>query len=387
LASIDAARGAAMIFVCLSHFANNYHFATGARQEGIYLFTIGLVASPTFVIVSGIVAGFMSVARKVSFARFRRKLLDRGVFLLLVGHAVLASTGALAGKGFSYAYRIGYITDAIAIAILIGPWLVAALHPKSRLLLAAGIFGLDWCAIMFWHQNAGIYTLAKHYLIGVVDPVAAGVTFPAFPVIPWFAVYLVGTVIGERVGASYARGDRREGERLLARIGMASFVFGSGAKLGLILIKRFAPHVAQGHPSLMPLLSSYQKYPPGPTYLLFYTGAGLMIVAGVLGAERQGMLSLLLNLLREIGQASLFSYVVEFHLYAVLLPMLRLHYSPFWPLLFGLSVLLLAAAAAAWNSIEGNRFLTVGIAPLLERNALRRRNGRDNEVTVDVAAA
>ena len=60
VASIDSARGAAMLFVCLAHFANAYQFVSGADASGMYLVLIGMVASPTFVIVSGFVAGFLS---------------------------------------------------------------------------------------------------------------------------------------------------------------------------------------------------------------------------------------------------------------------------------------------------------------------------------------
>lgn len=98
----------------------------------------------------------MAAARRRSFSHFRRKLVDRGVFLLLVGHAVLAVIGALSGAGFAYAYSIEYITDAIAVAIIVGPWLVVTLRQKWRLLLAAGIFGLDLCAIMFWQPSAAL---------------------------------------------------------------------------------------------------------------------------------------------------------------------------------------------------------------------------------------
>jgi uncharacterized membrane protein len=387
LASIDAARGAAMMFVCLAHFGNYYPFASVGGEVGILLYAIGMVASPTFVTVSGMVAGFMSVARRRSFPHFRRKLVDRGVFLLLVGHAVLASMVVLAGKSLSFAYRIEYITDAIAVAIIIGPWLASKLQQKWRLLLAIGIFAMDWCAILFWQPSAGLPTLAKHYLVGLLNPADLGVRWPAFPVIPWFAVYLVGTVIGEGVGAYYIQERRKEGHQFLAKIGLASFLVGFGIKLAFVLLKHSVPDFVQVHPNLMPLLSNYQKYPPGPIYACFYTGAGLLLVAGVLEAGRLGIQTFLFNQLRRIGQASLFSYVVQFQLYSVMLPRLRLEYTPFWPILFVLSLVVLTAAAAVWNAIDGNRFLTVGIGPLLERNALRRREIRDGQIRVDFSPA
>jgi uncharacterized membrane protein len=385
LSSLDAARGAAMLFVCMSHFASSYLLASGAIEAGGDLASIGMLASPTFVAVSGIVAGFIFVTRRRSFAHFRRKLVDRGVFLLLIGHPVLAVTGVLAGTGFSRGYRVGYITDAIAVAIIIGPWLVRTSTQRFRLLLAGGIFAVDWCAILLWSRSAGTSALAKHYLIGLLNPADVGVDFQAFPVIPWVAVYLVGTVIGERVASYYLHGARREGHLYLARIGFASFLIGAGGKLGLILLRHSAPPFAQAHPRLIALLSSYQKFPPGPIYICLYAGAGLLLVAGILEAGRRGNHIIAFSLLRQIGQASLFSYIAESYLYHGLFRSLRLPYTPLWPLLFFLSLAVIVAAAAVWNSIEGNRFLTVGIAPFLERNA-RRREIRHGRIRVDVAA-
>lgn len=384
-ASIDAARGAAMLFVCLSHFGRYFSLVSGAGDEGVYINLIGMVASPTFVTVSGMVAGFMFVARSKSFPHFRRKLIDRGVFLLLVGHTALSLTGVLAGKSLSFAFSIEYITDAIAVAVIIGPWLVGALGQKSRILLAVGIFAVDWFAILFWHPSGVATTLAKHYFVGLLNPEDAGVLFLTFPVVPWFAVYLIGTAIGERVGACYAQEKRREGHRLLAKIGLASFVFSVAVKFAFVLLKLSIPNFALVHPNLVPILSSYQKYPPGLTYVCFYAGAGLLMVAGVLEAARRRMQPFLLNQLRQIGQASFFSFVLQFQLYHVLIPKLHLPYTRAWPLLFLFSLVLLAIGAAAWNSVEGNRFLTVGIGPLLERRARRREERREPQLVLNVS--
>jgi uncharacterized membrane protein len=386
LASIDAARGAAMIFVCLSHFAGNYPFPASAGDLSSQLYAIGMIASPTFVSVSGMMAGFMSVARADAFGHFRQKLIDRGVFVLFVGHLVLALTVALGASTFAISSRIEYITDATAISVIIGPTLVMQLRGRVRLVLAAGIFAADWCAVLFWSPATPTMILAKHYLVGLLGPNEAGVPFPAFALIPWFAVYLLGTVIGERVGAYYSRHDRVGGHRILATIGVVGFMVGATAKIGLAVAKRYIPDFAQVHPNLFPLLSSYQKYPPGPVYVCFYASAGLLLIAGVMEVGRMGRLQFAFNQLRQIGQASLFCYVVQTALYQVLLPKLHLQPGRLWPLHYLASLVLLALAAAAWNSVDGNRVLTVGIGRMLERRASR-RHGRGVERINRVAPA
>src|SRR5437763_5821461 len=116
VASIDAARGAAMFFVCLAHFANSYQIISGASEAGGYLVIVGMVASPTFVTMSGLVAGFLFVTRGSSFTALRYKLIDRGLFLMVVGHAILALSSLLTGHNFGHALRVGYITDVIGFA-------------------------------------------------------------------------------------------------------------------------------------------------------------------------------------------------------------------------------------------------------------------------------
>jgi len=44
-----------MLFVCMAHFAYSYLFIAGAGVAGADLASVGMVASPTFVAVSGMV--------------------------------------------------------------------------------------------------------------------------------------------------------------------------------------------------------------------------------------------------------------------------------------------------------------------------------------------
>jgi uncharacterized membrane protein len=382
VASIDAARGSAMLFVCLAHFTNSFFFQNGQEGIGDKLVAIGMLASPTFVIVSGLVAGFLAVTRRSSFPHFRRKLIDRGLFLLVAGHLVLAVSGFGSGKGFVSAYRLEYITDAIGFAILLGPWLVAALAGRSRLLLAAAIFVFDWCAILLWAPSNGIPSLAKQYLVGAVDGGRWLDTAGGFALIPWFAVYIVGTVIGGRVGAYYASKRPGAARLFLARTGIVSVTCALAARIGSHFLTRTAPLFAQTHATLLHLLSLYQKFPPGPVYLCFFGGAGMLLVAAVLEAGHIGMAPWLMNELRQLGQASFFVYVIQFYVYGVVLHALRLPYTPFWPLIFLFTIALLALVATAWNWKEGNRFLTIGIGALLDRADRRRRETRDRPTAV-----
>ena len=383
--SIDAARGAAMLFVCLAHFSGAYFFDAGAGDTGEYLILIGMLASPTFVTVSGLVAGFLAVTRSGSFVQLRQKLIDRGLFLLVVGHVVLALTGAFAGRGFVHAYKVGYITDVVGFAVILGPWLVSVLKARLRIILAAGVFVSSWIAVFFWEPSGGIAAAAKHHLIGFPD--LANSTSGDFPIFPWFAVYLAGTVIGERLGEYYRSKRQHVGHMMLARLGAIALTLGVAAKVALHVIRAGSPALERVHPVLMFSVSSYQKFPPGPVYLVLFGGAGMLLVAAILEAGRRGMQPFFLNQLRQIGLASLFIYIVQFYVYVVVLRSLRLPYTPFWPLLFLFSIVFLAKAAAVWNAREGNRFLTVGVAALLRVVERRKQSALTKQIGLDVSVS
>src|SRR4051812_29399227 len=138
--SIDAARGAAMLFVFLSHFTAAYFWPDGPFEVASYLATASMVASPTFVVVSGMVIGFLAVTDPPGFPTLRIKLLDRGLFVLIVGHFLLVLTTRSGFADLGHAYRTSFITDAIAVAIIVGPWLLTAFGSRRRFLLAISIF-------------------------------------------------------------------------------------------------------------------------------------------------------------------------------------------------------------------------------------------------------
>ena len=115
----------------------------------------------------------------------------------------------------------------------------------------------------------------------------------------------------------------------------------------------------------------YQKFPPGPVYLGFFGGAGLLLLAAILELDRRGEFPRVMNELRRVGRASLFAFIAQYALYVSLMGRLRLSYTPLWPLLFLFSLIILARGAAAWDRHDGNRFLTVGLVFMLRQKTQR----------------
>jgi uncharacterized membrane protein len=370
LGAIDAVRGAAMLFVFLAHFTSVYLWRTEARELASYLATLSMIASPTFVIVSGMMVGFFAATNPAGFHDLRIKLLDRGVFLLVVGHLLLAIAVTRAPSSFAAAYLTSFITDAIAVSIIVAPWLMTALDATTRIATAASVFLVNWLVIVQWHPAAAGLVLVKRYLVGTVSGPGSREVL-VFPVFPWVAAYLAATVLGELVGKMYANGDRKGAHQLLARIGGVSFLVAG-------LIDGATDGLRSAHAGLAGLgwsptwfLAMYQKFPPGPVYLGFFGGAGIVLLAAILEIDRRGAFPRVMNKLRQLGRASLFAFIAQYALYVAVLGRLHPPYTPLWPVFFVFSIIVLVQGAAAWDRHDGNRFFTVGLASLLRRNAPR----------------
>src|SRR5438105_13904726 len=167
LDSIDAVRGTAMLFVFLAHFTGIYLWRTGARELASYLSLVSMIASPTFVAVSGMLVGFFSATNPQGFQELRIKLLDRGLFLLILGHLLLAITVTPASTTFAAAYRTSFITDAIALSIVIAPSLLKLFGLWSRSAFALSLFVLNWLAIIEWHPLGVGLLFLKRYFVGM----------------------------------------------------------------------------------------------------------------------------------------------------------------------------------------------------------------------------
>jgi hypothetical protein len=368
-----------MIFVCLSHFALAYLSPHGATI-GDFMILVSMLASPTFMLVSGMTVGCLVLMYPRDVARLQLLLLDRGLFLLVVGHIVLAGA-MLQTHSPQAAYSTGFITDAIAVAMIIGPRITARVPMRSRAIAAALLYTLNWILIVGWHPSGGIMALVKYRAIGELPATHQALQPAVFPVLPWFAVYLVGTVLGQHFARQLQNGMTNAARRSLLVCGAVAMLAGLLVHTAIDRFEaRSLAHLDAG--SLELLAAPAHKAPPGFVYLLFFGGAGLMVVWLVLALDARNHLRSVLSVLRHFGKASLLVFLVQEYLYFVLLRRWNPPYTRVWPLLYLASLVPLVTAAMLWNRINGNRWFTVGLTALARRRAVRRRRERAPFVVV-----
>lgn len=305
---LDASRGLTMFFVLLSHFASVYF--TAPEQEGwrAALIRIGMIATPTFVILSGMVLGVQHHAAHANFDRIRAGYIDRGLFLLFIGHLVIS----FALQRVEHTMLQLYSTDVIGTAMIVGAFLVSKLTTRSRLGVSAAVYVASWVAIYAWHPHAASGMEAiKELLVGSLTPnVLAG---GSCPIAPWFAVYLASSVLGERLaGMAHSGAVRRSWNEFV--------LCGTGGIAAMVAVKlaalRLGVSPLTGNVSSA-LLRVGQKSPPAPLYLMFYGGIGLLLMCGCLVAEKRQWCRRAFRCVTTCGEASLFVFLAHFYLFWV----------------------------------------------------------------------
>jgi hypothetical protein len=188
----------------------------------------------------------------------------------------------------------------------------------------------------------------------------------AFPVLPWAGVFLASTAMGEQLHRARARGlDHVARQSWLA----ATVLLASTVPLWLL-------HRALSWNHVLWRLTMYgQKMPPGPMYLALYGGCGCMLLALFVELERRGWNGRAGRLLAMVGRCSLFAFVAQYAVYYTALQLLRPSLAGPFVVWLTASVLLLVAATAVWDAIDGNRWITVGLwqpVPGIRRSPVRR---------------
>jgi uncharacterized membrane protein len=360
--SLDVARGTAMLFVCLSHFASTFlapwdnpSLSPGVQWSGAMAVTISMIASPTFVSVSGIVVGYLSRCNPKGMPALRRKLIDRGLFLLLVGHGLLSVPAYVQFHNTPAALRFEMITDAIGVAIIIGPSLLMWISARGRIVVGLAILILSWSVSYLWAPHGLVASIVARYAFGFADELSG------FPFVPWLGVYVLATVLGERVGIHVRASRHRQGEALLVRVAAISLGIGMVGTVARHALRALTPELLNAHATIAGFLAAGHKFPPGPIYLLLFGGAGMILIAKAFSLSRDERWAPLTQPIGAIGRASFFVFILQSYVYYIGLPALGLPYPQLWPFYYMASLLFFLASASLWNSLDGNRYLTVGL--------------------------
>jgi uncharacterized membrane protein len=354
---LDAARGAAMVLVCLSHFTSAFFPSTDLPGPRQWLGIITLVASPTFVLLSGILLGWRFRIAPERFARFRARLLDRAIFLLTIGHLAIEGSQlrrmAVAGEQPMFFV----LTDVIAIALLVGPPIVVRLAIRGRLAVAALLFATSWGLILGWTPHGDVARVVKAVLVGL--RMAEGdIGGYCVPVLPWLGVYVAATCVGHML-AGRSGGKGLLDCPLLWRAGLAAVSIAILQRL--LVLDTVGSHVGE---RLTMLSVTWQKVPPGPTYLLFNGGAGLMMVALLAQLRQASVGEAATRWLELLGRNSAIVFIAQFYVYSMLVPMLRPEVQVAWPVAFATTGALLVLFAWSWERLGLERLLTV--QPMLQ---------------------
>ena len=139
-----------MLLVLLSHFVSVYFRSTPDYPIAVALERLARIAAPTFVVISGVLLGFLSRETGHDFDRIRRKLIDRGLFLLTIGHLLLL------GAFLPFAHHVGrlFMTDALGAGMIAGALLVPRLGRSLRLALCAAAYAAAWIVVAAWKPAA-----------------------------------------------------------------------------------------------------------------------------------------------------------------------------------------------------------------------------------------
>jgi uncharacterized membrane protein len=305
---IDQFRGLIGVMMALGHsnyYFNHVWFAFDYRDPffnstgQFWLRYMGYLCAPGFLMMNGAMVYWAFKRRIKSGATVRHARWDfitRGLFLIAVQVVwVNASWGGFKGL------RLDHISIIATIGI-------------SMILLA---FMIDW---KWWARAllAGVLFFSHPFLLKIPYDLKSWTHFPMqlfvdsgkfnlYPVIPWFALALVGSVMAHMWFEKWQSHAERSTKSMV--IGITLMLIG-------MLIR-----VGRGYGNLLPYSDFFswsffldQKYPPSLFHQFWFSGAVIFLVGLFC---RIGMHSNILKPLGTIGKVPLFFYAVHIPLLAI----------------------------------------------------------------------
>lgn len=368
--AIDAARGCAMILVCLSHV--RFHFDPDSTLFD-FLTTVTRIATPTFLLLSGFVAAYL--LRGDKGGRIGVTLVDRGLFLLLVAHLLIGLADIHRTTPFQWVFGRMSIPDAIGVALCMAV-LFRRASVAGLVAIGASLCVMSWIVAMTWLPQSE-WALAAGRVLFNLRGASNWLTDVAL--LPYLGTFLIGMAMSSHLHHALTVGEHRVIARRLIIIGVtamsiavtaaAAWYFGSDSLPASLR----EPHVAS---LLRHTVDPRIKWPPSPSYLLFYGGTGILMAGIFFAGKPAWLVGPTVRITSVIGRASLMSFVLQDWLLFGVPHVFGFRDStsvPFWLAYVSLALLLVYVAALFWGNIRGNRFFTVGLRSLYRRREARTR--------------
>jgi hypothetical protein len=242
--------------------------------------------------------------------------------------------------------------------MVVGALVVPRIGGLNRLILGTVLYSTSWVMVSWWIPRTWNEVLLKEIVFGALD----GEVFRwgSFPLLPWTAIFIASSVLGEHLAQLLAQGFVRRAARQLGSLGASGVTLTALTKL-VAFQAGLSPMWGR---VASPLLRVGQKHPPGPLYLLFFGGIGLLILCGCLLAEHEHWFRRVTMYAAHWGEASFFIFIAQFFVYWDAIYSLGPGGPASGLLYFLCSLALLVYLGAVWRRHRGNRLLTVGYGAL-----------------------
>jgi uncharacterized membrane protein len=355
VAAIDAARGAAMVFMFLSHFAEIYFPRSGITGLLPGVYRVSMLASPLFMIISGMMLGYIYGRARADFSQVRTAYIRRGLYLLTIVHvAILLAHIPMAGS-FLDALQWGFITDTIGICMILGVLIVDRVDMRMRVWMGGTLYLASTAATILWQPGSLPILVIKDMFVG--EAYGKGAFAEFFAIVPWFSLYLAASGLGEKMSRAVTAEEQESFVRRLTKIGLISV----SLAIALLFAGRYVASNVGGTVAdvLRYLCSPSSKRPPLIDYFLTYGGLGLLVLATLLTWGRAGKVKWVIRSMGVFGRTPIIMFILQYYLYYVGLRALNLPYSSLWPLLFLGTAGVMFGVAWVWDYYRLNRLLKI----------------------------
>jgi surface polysaccharide O-acyltransferase-like enzyme len=373
--ALDAARGIAMLLVCVVHFLSVFPWQeVGSDWFFLPIIWVCLTASPMFGLISGSMLGYNFAARKAQFGTFRTHLIDRALFTIILGHVAIALFRA-PQFGLVNALSHAYITDTLAFSVLCGVYVIPKIKLHVRLIIGMFLGLGSWYLWLAWTPGNPSTLLVKSVFLG--QPYGADPIFYC-PLIPWLGLYLVGSSVGEWIG-DFGCQDLRVASRRLFRVSAVIVAGAVGLQVVKVLMRQFDLLSRDGE--WYQYIPNSSKYPPGSLYFFFYGGVAILIISRLLVPNYRPFWDRIsTSFLEPIGRNSLVIFVLQFALYNTMLHLFLTKITMVTPVtavvLFILSLGVIHVVASLCERYKISRFLTAGVPVLAAWISGAKRTGQ-----------